>query len=57
MKRSPANSMNSLEQDEELAKLSVPQLIERISKLTSEYAAAVERITLEILIRAMQQTE
>lgn len=40
--------MSRLEQDEELAKLSVPQLIERISMLTAEYAAAVERITCEI---------
>lgn len=49
--------MSSLEQDEELAKLSVPQLIERISVLTSEYAAAVERITCEILIRSMQNAK
>lgn len=45
--------MSSLEYDEELAKLSVPQLIERISALTADYAAAIERITYEILIRAM----
>jgi len=49
--------MSNLERDEELAKLSVPQLIERISELTTEYAAAVERITCEILIRSMQQAE
>ena len=49
--------MNSFEQDEELAKLSVPQLIEKISELTTEYAAAVKRITYEILIRSMQQAE
>ncbi len=49
--------MNNLERDEELAKLSVPQLIEKISELTAEYAASVERITLEILVRAMQSAE
>lgn len=49
--------MSSLEQDEELAKLSIPQLIERISTLNAEYSAAVERITYEILIRSMQQAE
>lgn len=49
--------MSRLEQDEELAKLSVPQLIEKISDLATEYVAAVERITYEILIRSMQQSE
>ena len=49
--------MSRLEQDEELAKLSVPHLIEKISDLTTEYSAAVERITYEILIRSMQQAE
>lgn len=49
--------MSSLEEDKELASLTIPQLIERISTLTAEYSAAVERITYEILIRAMQQAE
>ena len=49
--------MSRLEQDEELAKLSVPELIERISELTAEYAASVKRITYEILIRSMQHAE
>lgn len=49
--------MSDLQAQEELAKLSVPELIERISALTVEYAAAVERITCEILIRSMQQAE
>ncbi len=49
--------MSRLEQDEELAKLSVPQLIEKISDLTTEYNAALKRITYEILIRVMQEAE
>lgn len=49
--------MSSLEEDKELASLTIPQLIERISTLNAEYSAAVERITYEILIRAMQQAE
>ena len=49
--------MSSLDEDRELASLSIPQLIERISVLTADYAAAVERITCEILIRTMQQVE
>ena len=40
--------------EEELAKLSVPQLIEKISGLTADYTTAVEKITYEILIRSMQ---
>lgn len=49
--------MSNLEQDEELAKLDVPQLIEKISTLTAEYAEAIGRITCEILIRNMQQAD
>lgn len=49
--------MSDLERDEELAKLSVPQLVWRISQLTAEYTASIERITYEILIRAMQEAE
>ena len=49
--------MSNLEWDDELSKLTVPQLIEKISELTTDYAAAVERITCEILIRSMQQAE
>lgn len=49
--------MSSLKQDEELAKLSIPQIIERVSELTIEYAAAVERLNHEILIRIMQRAE
>ena len=49
--------MSSLDEDRELASLTIPQLIERISVLTAEYAAAVERITCEILIRSMQKAE
>ena len=49
--------MNSLEQDEELAKLSVPEIIEHIAKLTEEYSASLTRLTHELLIRAMQQSK
>lgn len=49
--------MSDLEQDEELARLSVPQLIEKISELTTQYNADLKRIMYEILIRAMQQAE
>ena len=38
---------NSLDTDRELASLSIPQLIERLSRLTENYSAAVERITNE----------
>ncbi len=48
---------NSLDTDRELASLSIPQLIERLSRLTENYSAAVERITCEILIRSMQNAE
>lgn len=44
---------SDLERDEEMAKLSVPQLIEKISKLTEEYSAEVSRILREILVRSM----
>lgn len=49
--------MSSLDEDRELASLTVPQLIEKISTLTAEYSAAVERLTCEILIRTMQRAE
>ncbi len=52
-----AGKMSSLEEDRELASLSIPQLIERLSRLTENYSAAVERITCEILIRSMQNAE
>ena len=57
MKRSQARSMSSLDVDRELASLSIPELIERLSRLTENYSAAVERITCEILIRSMQNAE
>lgn len=49
--------MSSLAEDRELASLTVPELIERISKLTEDYAAAIEQVTCEILIRSMQQAK
>lgn len=49
--------MSSLEEDRELASLTMPELIERISRLTADYSEAVEHITCEILIRTMQKAE
>lgn len=49
--------MSSLDADRELASLSIPELIERLSRLTENYSATVERITCEILIRSMQNAE
>lgn len=47
--------MNRLKDEEELARLTIPQLIERITELNAKYAEDLERITRELLIRAMQQ--
>nr|AHF24068.1 hypothetical protein [uncultured bacterium Contig643] len=44
---------SDLERDEEMAKLSIPQLIEKITKLTEEYSAEIGRVSREILIRSM----
>lgn len=55
MKKSRARSMSSLKDEEELAKLTIPQLIERITDLTAKYAEDLGRVTHELLIRAMQQ--
>lgn len=49
--------MSDLEYQKALADMTVPELIDRISKLTEDYTAAVERVTCEILIRAMQEAE
>ena len=57
MKKSQARSMSSLKEEEELAKLTIPQLIERITDLTTKYAEDLGRVTHELLIRAMQQAK
>ena len=49
--------MSSLKEEEELAKLTIPQLIERITDLTAKYAEDLGRVTHELLIRAMQQAK
>lgn len=49
--------MSSLEFDEELARLTIPELVALVTKMTSEYAAALERVNCEILVRIMQQAE
>lgn len=49
--------MSSLKDEEELAKLTIPQLIERVTDLTAKYAEDLGRIMHELLIRAMQQAE
>lgn len=49
--------MSSLKEEEELAKLTIPQLIERITDLTTKYAEDLGRVTHELLIRAMQQAK
>lgn len=37
--------MSSLKEEEELAKLTIPQLIERITDLTTKYAEDLGRVT------------
>jgi len=49
--------MSSLKDEEELAKLTIPQLIERITDLTAKYAEDLGCVTHELLIRAMQQAK
>jgi len=46
--------MSSLKDEEDLAKLTIPQLIERITECTAKYAEDLGRLTHELLIRAMQ---
>lgn len=49
--------MTDLEYQEDLAKLTIPQLIERISRLTENYNKELTMLTHEVLIRSMQQAE
>lgn len=52
-----SKEMTDLEYQEDLAKLTIPQLIERISRLTENYNKELTMLTHEILIRSMQQAE
>ena len=45
---------SKLEQQEALAKMSVPEIIEAMTKLTETYAAELATLTHELLIRAME---
>ena len=49
--------MPDLEYQKDLAKLTIPQLIERIARLTEKYNEELTLLTQEILIRIMQQSE
>lgn len=49
--------MNDLEQQERLARMTVPELIEAISRLTEQYNNNLTMLTQELLIRHMQQAE
>lgn len=45
---------SKLDQQEALAKMSVPEIIEAMTKLTETYTAELETLTHELLIRAME---
>ena len=49
--------MGDLEQQEALAKMTIPELIESIVRLTEIYNEQLTMLTHEILIRSMQQAE
>lgn len=49
--------MGDLEQQEALAKMTIPELIESIVRLTEIYNERLTMLTHEILIRSMQQAE
>ena len=49
--------MGDLEQQEALAKMTIPELIESIVKLTEIYNEHLTMLTHEILIRAMQEAK
>lgn len=49
--------MNDLEYQESLAKMTIPELIESIVKLTETYNENLTMLTHEILIRSMQQAK
>ncbi|MBR3376125.1 MAG: hypothetical protein IKG44_00320 [Mogibacterium sp.] len=49
--------MGDFEQQEALAKMTIPELIESIVRLTEIYNEHLTMLTHEILIRSMQQAE
>lgn len=49
--------MGDLEQQEALAKMTIPELIESIVRLTEIYNEHLTMLTHEILVRSMQQAE
>ena len=49
--------MGDLEQQEALAKMTIPELIESIVRLTEIYNEHLTMLTQEILIRAMQEAK
>ena len=54
-RRSPASLMSrDLEIQETLAKMSVPEIIDAMTKLTEVYAEELAILTHELLIRAME---
>ena len=55
--RQKAKAMNDLEYQEQLAQMTIPELIESIVKLTEIYNEHLTMLTHEILIRSMQQAE
>ena len=57
MKRSQAKSMNDLEFQENLARMTVPEIIEAIVGLTETYNERLAMLTHEILIRSMQNAK
>ena len=54
-KRSLAKSMNDLEYQESLSKMTIPELIESIVQLTETYNEHLTMLTHEILTRSMQK--
>ena len=52
-----SKEMNDLECQEQLAQMTIPELIESIVKLTETYNEHLAMLTHEILIRSMQQAE
>lgn len=49
--------MSDLEYQEELSKMTIPEIIESIVKLTQSYNERLQMLTREILIRAMQEAK
>ena len=49
--------MNDLELQESIARMTVPELIEAITRLNETYNERLTMLTQEILIRSMQHSE